>query len=208
MGFFAPKSAYAFSGIYGMAADEMKNMVRQLHRNGIEVILDVVFNHTAEMGPEAGSGTQEPVGPCQRKRNRVRPGQRARKGAHMVLLERDFLTVSDEGDKVWMTLDTSKEAVREVAAEMARIRPGLTMDGKGWEAFLSYYLEGNNPALLKDLVFASEGDLCRAWYKKISGFTKVKGVSLGNYILTLFGESREKGLYCVIRDEGDCIDWK
>lgn len=50
VGFFAPKSAYAFSGIYGMTADEMKNMVKQLHRNGIEVILDVVFNHTAEMG--------------------------------------------------------------------------------------------------------------------------------------------------------------
>ena len=50
VGFFAPKSAYAYSGIYGMAADEMKNMVKQLHKNGIEVILDVVFNHTAEMG--------------------------------------------------------------------------------------------------------------------------------------------------------------
>ncbi|MDO5134176.1 MAG: alpha-amylase family glycosyl hydrolase [Eubacteriales bacterium] len=48
--FFAPKSAYAFSGIYGLAADEMKNMVKHLHLNGIEVILDVVFNHTAEMG--------------------------------------------------------------------------------------------------------------------------------------------------------------
>lgn len=48
VGFFAPKSAYAASGPMGMAADEMKNMVKQLHRNGIEVILDVVFNHTAE----------------------------------------------------------------------------------------------------------------------------------------------------------------
>ncbi len=126
----------------------------------------------------------------------------------MVLLEREFLTISDEGDRVWMRLDTSKEAVREVAAKMAEIRPGLVMDGKGWEAFLKYYLEGNNPTLLKDLVFESEGDLCVAWYKKISGFTKVKGVSLGNYILTLFGETQEKGLYCVIRDEGDFIDWK
>lgn len=48
--FFAPKSAYAVTGPYAMAADEMKNMVKQLHQNGIEVILDVVFNHTAEMG--------------------------------------------------------------------------------------------------------------------------------------------------------------
>ena len=124
----------------------------------------------------------------------------------MILLERDFLTITDEGDRIWMNLDTSREAVREVGAKMADIRPGLTMDGKGWEAFLRYYLEGNNPALLKDLIFESEKDMCRAFYKKISGFTKVKGVSLGNYILTLFGETREKGLYCVIRDEGDYID--
>ena len=51
--FFAPKAAYADSGRYGMAADELKNMVKKLHKNGIEVILDVVFNHTAE-GNENG----------------------------------------------------------------------------------------------------------------------------------------------------------
>ncbi len=47
-GFFAPKSAYAVSGKHALAADEMKHMVKKLHQNGIEVILDVVFNHTAE----------------------------------------------------------------------------------------------------------------------------------------------------------------
>ncbi|MBR6274244.1 MAG: glycogen debranching enzyme [Lachnospiraceae bacterium] len=48
--FFAPKAAYASFGPMGMAADEFKNLVKQLHKNGIEVLLDVVFNHTAEMG--------------------------------------------------------------------------------------------------------------------------------------------------------------
>lgn len=48
--FFAPKSGYAASGPYALAADELKNMVKQLHKNGIEVILDVVFNHTGERG--------------------------------------------------------------------------------------------------------------------------------------------------------------
>ena len=89
-----------------------------------------------------------------------------------------------------------------------KIRPGLRMEGKGWEAFLQYYLEANNPSLLKDLVFDSEGEICRASYKKISVFTRAKGVSLGKYILTLFGEAEEKGLFCVVRDEGDFIDWK
>ncbi len=53
VGFFAPKAGYAVSALYGMEADEMRNMVRLLHRNGIAVILDVVFNHTAE-GNEQG----------------------------------------------------------------------------------------------------------------------------------------------------------
>lgn len=51
--FFAPKAGYAASGRYGMEADELKNLIKHLHKNGIEVILDVVFNHTAE-GNENG----------------------------------------------------------------------------------------------------------------------------------------------------------
>lgn len=51
--FFAPKAGYATSAPLGLAADELKNLVKQLHKAGIEVILDVVFNHTAE-GNEQG----------------------------------------------------------------------------------------------------------------------------------------------------------
>ncbi len=51
--FYAPKSGYAKSGPLGLAAEEMKYMVKSLHKAGIEVILDVVFNHTAE-GDETG----------------------------------------------------------------------------------------------------------------------------------------------------------
>ena len=51
--FFAPKAGYAASAPLGLEADELKSMIRELHRNGIEVILDVVFNHTAE-GAEGG----------------------------------------------------------------------------------------------------------------------------------------------------------
>ena len=50
IGFFAPKAGYAVTGVFGMEADELKNMIRHLHQNGIEVLLDVVFNHTAEGG--------------------------------------------------------------------------------------------------------------------------------------------------------------
>ncbi|MDC7295352.1 glycogen debranching protein GlgX [Butyrivibrio sp. DSM 10294] len=53
VGFFAPKAGYAASAPFGMESDELKNMIKHLHRNGIEVILDVVFNHTAE-GNENG----------------------------------------------------------------------------------------------------------------------------------------------------------
>jgi glycogen operon protein len=48
VGFFAPKAGYAATGPLGMQADELKTLIKELHKNGIEVMLDVVFNHTAE----------------------------------------------------------------------------------------------------------------------------------------------------------------
>ena len=51
--FFAPKAGFSVEGRFGMEADELKSMIRHLHKNGIQVILDVVFNHTAE-GNENG----------------------------------------------------------------------------------------------------------------------------------------------------------
>ncbi len=51
--FFSPKAGYAASARYGTEVDELKNMIKRLHANGIQVILDVVFNHTAE-GNENG----------------------------------------------------------------------------------------------------------------------------------------------------------
>lgn len=54
IGFFAPDARYSSSGVTGGQVNEFKYMVRELHKAGIEVILDVVYNHTAEgnhMGP-------------------------------------------------------------------------------------------------------------------------------------------------------------
>lgn len=51
--FFAPKASYSSAGGLGQQKLEFKEMVRALHHAGIEVILDVVFNHTAE-GNELG----------------------------------------------------------------------------------------------------------------------------------------------------------
>ena len=48
IGFFAPHNGYASSRAPGRQVNEFKNMVRELHAAGIEVILDVVYNHTAE----------------------------------------------------------------------------------------------------------------------------------------------------------------
>ncbi len=48
MGFFAPQSAYCVSPESGSHLQEFRDMVRALHKAGIEVILDVVFNHTDE----------------------------------------------------------------------------------------------------------------------------------------------------------------
>ncbi|WP_369069478.1 glycogen debranching protein GlgX [Kineococcus terrestris] len=54
IGFFAPHNAYSSTGQRGQQVQEFKSMVRALHEANIEVILDVVYNHTAEgnhMGP-------------------------------------------------------------------------------------------------------------------------------------------------------------
>jgi isoamylase len=54
IGFFAPEGSYSSSGDLGGQVTEFKTMVRNLHAAGIEVILDVVYNHTAEgnhLGP-------------------------------------------------------------------------------------------------------------------------------------------------------------
>jgi len=50
IGYFAPDSRFAAAGSQGEQVTEFKAMVRALHRAGIEVILDVVYNHTAEGG--------------------------------------------------------------------------------------------------------------------------------------------------------------
>ncbi|MGP3981035.1 glycogen debranching protein GlgX [Streptomyces sp. KR80] len=50
IGYFAPHAAYSASGTCGQQVGEFKQMVRALHAAGIEVILDVVYNHTAEAG--------------------------------------------------------------------------------------------------------------------------------------------------------------
>jgi isoamylase len=54
IGFFAPHNGYSSTGDQGQQVTEFKSMVRELHKAGIEVILDVVYNHTAEgnqLGP-------------------------------------------------------------------------------------------------------------------------------------------------------------
>ena len=53
IGFFAPKSSFAFKSTDGGQVKEFKSMVKAFHKDGIEVILDIVFNHTAE-GNEKG----------------------------------------------------------------------------------------------------------------------------------------------------------
>lgn len=51
--FFAPNTSYTAAEEYNREGTELKTLIRELHENGIEVILDVVFNHTAE-GNEKG----------------------------------------------------------------------------------------------------------------------------------------------------------
>ncbi|MDR6944068.1 glycogen debranching protein GlgX [Mucilaginibacter pocheonensis] len=54
IGFFAPDARYSSGGVKGEQVNEFKHMVKELHKAGMQVILDVVYNHTAEgnhLGP-------------------------------------------------------------------------------------------------------------------------------------------------------------
>ena len=55
IGFFAPHGGYSSSGSRGQQVTEFKSMVKTLHHAGLEVILDVVYNHTAEGNPDGPS---------------------------------------------------------------------------------------------------------------------------------------------------------
>jgi len=52
VGFFAPKAGFAATGRHGTQVQELKQLIVALHEAGIEVVLDVVFNHTAENGAD------------------------------------------------------------------------------------------------------------------------------------------------------------
>ena len=52
VGYFAPHGPYSASGDRGQQVDEFKGLVKAFHEAGIEVILDVVYNHTGEGGPD------------------------------------------------------------------------------------------------------------------------------------------------------------
>ncbi len=63
LGFFAPHDAYSASGTHGQQVAEFKGMVKLLHRAGIEVILDVVYNHTPEGGRGGATLSQRGLAP-------------------------------------------------------------------------------------------------------------------------------------------------
>ncbi|HET7238081.1 MAG TPA: alpha-amylase family glycosyl hydrolase, partial [Terrimicrobiaceae bacterium] len=52
LGFFAPKAGFAATGKHGTQVYELKQLIKALHEAGIEIVLDVVFNHTAEGGSD------------------------------------------------------------------------------------------------------------------------------------------------------------
>ncbi|MBV9831041.1 MAG: glycogen debranching protein GlgX [Marmoricola sp.] len=69
IGFFAPHAAYSSSGDRGQQVTEFKQMVKNFHAAGIEVLLDVVYNHTAEgdaLGPTLGFRGYDDLGTYRR----------------------------------------------------------------------------------------------------------------------------------------------
>ena len=76
IGFFAPHNAYSATGQRGQQVQEFKSMVKALHEADIEVILDVVYNHTAE-GNQLGPTLCLP----RHRQRRLLPARRRRQAA-------------------------------------------------------------------------------------------------------------------------------
>ena len=82
IGFFAPHAAYSSSGDRGQQVTEFKQMVKAMHAAGLEVYLDVVYNHTAEsdaIGPTLSFRGLDDLGfyqHAERRGRADRPGRR------------------------------------------------------------------------------------------------------------------------------------
>lgn len=151
IGFFAIKAAYAAVGHTQDAtlmADEFKNLIKELHQNGIEVILDVVFNHTGE-GNEFG-----PVISLKGIDNAT---------YYMLTPENYYYNFSGTGN----TLNCNNPIIRNLILDCLRFWVSeYHIDGFRFDlaAILGRDTEGNpmiNPPLLEELTFDSILGKCK-----------------------------------------------
>lgn len=138
--FFAPNTSYAASVEFNKEGTELKELIKELHDNGIEVILDVVFNHTAE-GNEKG--------PCfcfKGMDNNI---------YYMLTPDGNYYNFSGCGN----TLNCNHPVVRQLILECLRYwTVSYRVDGFRFDlaSILGRNVDGspmNNPPLLKSLAF-------------------------------------------------------
>ena len=138
--FFAPNSSYTASIEYNQEGTELKELIRALHENGIEVILDVVFNHTAE-GNEYG-----PTFSFKGFDNRI---------YYMLTPDGNYYNFSGCGN----TLNCNHPVVQQMILECLRYwTVSYRVDGFRFDlaSILGRNVDGspmNNPPLLKSLAY-------------------------------------------------------
>ena len=167
LGFFAPHSAYAATGTRGEQVAEFKGMVKALHRAGIEVILDVVYNHTAE--GDQGGPTLSFRGLDNASYYRLDPADRGRylnfagTGNSVDASEPDVLRLIADSLRYWVT-ECHVDGFRfDLASSLARDASGFDRRA----AFLS--LLHSDPVLSQVKLIAEPWDLGPDGYQ-VGGF--------------------------------------
>jgi glycogen operon protein len=136
MGFFAPHNAYSSAGTAGEQVHEFKQMVRTLHTAGLEVLLDVVYNHTSE-GDERGP-TLSFRGIANADYYRLRGGRHyadfTGTGNTLDVTQPDVLRLVMDSLRYWVT-EMHVDGFRfDLAPALARMRPHVDLLGPFMQA--------------------------------------------------------------------------
>ncbi|MBA2774224.1 MAG: glycogen debranching protein GlgX [Nocardioidaceae bacterium] len=160
IGFFAPHAGYSSSGTRGEQIDEFKRMVKNLHAAGIEVILDVVYNHTAESeldGPAVAFRGYDD-GSYYRRDGRGRYDDVTGCGNTVQVSEPQVLRLVMDSLRYWVT-DMHVDGFRfDLAAALARNGPNIDLHA----AFLTAV--NQDPVLREVKLIAEPWDVTHEGY--------------------------------------------
>ncbi|MFH8365469.1 glycogen debranching protein GlgX [Streptomyces sp. NPDC018031] len=168
IGYFAPYSGYAATGTRGQQVGEFRRMVRALHEAGVEVILDVVYNHTAEggeLGPTFSLRGIDNAGHHRLQQDPRRYADVTGCGNTLDVPQPQVLRLIADSLRYWVT-EMGVDGFRfDLATALARNADGVDMNGP----FLAVL--GQDPVLRRVKLIAEPWDVGPGGYR-VGGFPR------------------------------------